>query len=75
MKLYDFVCVNELVVKELIKYGVMPIDIHNQVDVYKRYLEERKECKQMQAVENVSEDTKQSSWKVYRIIKKMESEL
>ena len=75
MKLYDFVCDNEPVVKKLIRYGVMPIDIHNQAKVYEAYLEERKECRRMQAIENVSEDLKQSSRNTLRIIKKMEREI
>lgn len=75
MKLYDFVCENEEIVLPLIKAGVIPVDIYNNVKVYKSYLEQRQDNRRMQAAQNTAEETKQNIRNVFRIVKRMEQEV
>lgn len=75
MKLFDFVCNNEEMVVTLVRYRVMPENIHFNVDVYRRYLEYRQSNKRTQSIENVADDVRQSSRNITRIIEKMEQEV
>jgi len=72
MKLYDFVCENEEIIRPLIKAGVIPIDINNKVKVYRTYLEQRQDNGRMQAAQNTADETKQSIRNVFRIVERME---
>ena len=75
MILYEYVCEHQDIIKDLIKLGMIPVDINHKVKVYRLYLEHRQTCKRMQAVENVSIDTGQCSSNIYKIVERMEQKV
>jgi hypothetical protein len=58
--------------KTLVSLGIVPIQIHDWVNIYEFFLIERKTEKKMQSYENTAENFKISTRQVMNVIRWME---
>ena len=72
MTIFEYICEHQSMVTGMVKAGIIPVDIHHKIKVYRCYLEYRQTNKRMQAIENVSIDMKQCSSTIYKIVERME---
>jgi hypothetical protein len=72
MTIFEYICEHQPMVSGMVKAGIIPVDIHHKIKVYRCYLEHRQSCKRMQAIENVSIDMKQCTSTIYKIVERME---
>lgn len=72
MKLFDYLCDNHFIVNDLIKLGVIPVDIDFKIRVYTRYLEYRQRDKRMESIYKVAADFNNCDSNIYKIVKAME---
>lgn len=71
MTIFEYICINQNIVSGMVHVGIIPVDIDRHVEVYRKYLEYRQNCKMVQSIQNVADDFKMSYRNTDRIIKKM----